>query len=174
MAKLLVSEREYIAKHIIDDATKVLSEKMKELQSYMMAKLEKDLPKNIKEIKNLYPDVIKEDYISYGRCQVLKDLSKYSLYLSIYYVPYKDLDFVQIFDTDFWIQDKKNKIIELRKKITTIQNKTKCILEHINTHKQLKDQFPEAYNVLTGMTPEENQCDSTENLRAELNSFKKS
>ena len=174
MAKLLVSEREYIVKHIVDDAIKVLFEKKKELQSSMIEKLYENLPSEIDTVRALYPNVINEEHLTYSSCQILRDLANFNLYLSVHHIPYKNFNFKELFDSDSYCLDKKDEIIELKKKITQIQNKTKCVLEHINTHKQLKDQFPEAYNVLMGMESEENECDSTENLRAELNSFKKS
>ena len=45
------------------------------------------------------------------------------------------------------------------------------VLENINTTKQLKDNFPEAYVILTETSKEDvkrNECDNIEKLRAEL------
>lgn len=48
---------------------------------------------------------------------------------------------------------------------------TKCALENINTTKQLKDNFPEAYAIFMKIPKEDvkgNKCDDIEKLRAEL------
>ena len=64
-----------------------------------------------------------------------------------------------------------NRMIELDRKASNIKNRTKCALENINTTKQLKDNFPEAYAILTETSKEDvkrNECDNIEKLRAEL------
>lgn len=64
-----------------------------------------------------------------------------------------------------------NRMIELDRKASNIKNRTKCALENINTTKKLKDNFPEAYVILTETSKEDvkrNECDNIEKLRAEL------
>lgn len=64
-----------------------------------------------------------------------------------------------------------NKMIELDRKASNIKNRTKCALENINTTKQLKDNFPEAYAIFMKIPKEDvkgNECDDIEKLRAEL------
>lgn len=65
----------------------------------------------------------------------------------------------------------QNRMIELDRKASNIKNRTKCALENINTTKKLKDNFPEAYVILTETSKEDvkrNECDNIEKLRAEL------
>lgn len=62
-------------------------------------------------------------------------------------------------------------MIELDRKASNIKNRTKCALENINTTKQLKDNFPEAYAIFMKIPKEDvkgNECDDIEKLRAEL------
>lgn len=69
------------------------------------------------------------------------------------------------------------KIISLNEEIKILENKITCSLQHINTTKQLKDQFPEAYDAFLKLDQEEedldNLCDSFENVRATLSKFNK-
>ncbi len=77
------------------------------------------------------------------------------------------------------IQDFCKKLISLDKEIKSIKNKLSCLLDHINTTKQLKDQFPEAYKIFLKLNGEvegdnsDNLCDSFENVRAALSKFNK-
>lgn len=48
-----------------------------------------------------------------------------------------------------------NRMIELDRKASNIKNRTKCALENINTTKKLKDNFPEAYVILTETSKED-------------------
>lgn len=68
----------------------------------------------------------------------------------------------------------KKNVESLLSKENQLKNKTRCVLEHINTTKQLKDQFPEAYSILMDLSEKEiTKCDSTESLRAELSQIMK-
>ena len=64
----------------------------------------------------------------------------------------------------------------LIKEQKALKNKCLCALEQINTTNQLKEQFPEAYEVccqiLSDSSPK-NACDSIENIRVELSKLNK-
>lgn len=73
--------------------------------------------------------------------------------------------------TNFDMASERLTISEKDRKASNIKNRTKCALENINTTKKLKDNFPEAYVILTETSKEDvkrNECDNIEKLRAEL------
>lgn len=177
MAKLLVSEKDYICKHITDQLKEKIEERKNYLERYMEEKISNFTPAVILNFAAHYPVIVKEETISWRECKVLYELSNYSIYVYVRYIPFKEFDFKKIFDSDSKAEDLKNEIISLKKKSIEITNKTKCALEHISTHKKLKEQFPEAYAILIkeeDNVKSENECDAIENLRAELNSVNKS
>lgn len=70
----------------------------------------------------------------------------------------------------------QRKCVSLKKLENETKNRVACALDHINTEKQLQDNFPEAYKILieiSGKQKEENKCDSVENTRAFLLSLDK-
>lgn len=174
MAKLLVSEKDYICKHITDKLDKSIEEKIKSLKAYMEKKIKNLTPTAILDVATKYPSAINRYSISTNSCEALRELFNYSIYIHAYYIPFDNLNFSELFDSDLKIIDLTKEIINLKKKSKEIFNKTKCALEHITTHKRLKEQFPEAYAILIEEDVNKNECDSIESLRAELNSVNKS
>lgn len=63
--------------------------------------------------------------------------------------------------------------MKLEKIKREIRGKSSCVLDTINTYKQLQEQFPEAYKILIEKIDKEakiipNRCDSIEGLRVQL------
>ena len=91
----------------------------------------------------------------------------------MFYNEYMD-DLKRYFEKD--ILEWSKKAYELKKLENETRNRVACALDHINTEKQLQDNFPEAYKILIeirGKQKEENACDSVENTRAFLSSLDK-
>lgn len=175
MARLRLFDKDYIVTHITDDLKTQIEEKRKKLEQDLQQIIESLLPQEISEFKKKYPKWIRQNQIY---CNNLPDFAKvisnYRIYLYVYV--YGDMEIKpEVFDNNS-IRAQVEILINLCKKKKEIENKTKCALEYINTDKQLKDQFPEAYSILTNqpIAEKENQCDSIESLRAELSSIKKS
>lgn len=83
-------------------------------------------------------------------------------------------DLKRYFEKD--ILEWSKKACEFKKLENETRNRVACALDHINTEKQLQDNFPEAYKILIeikGKQKEENKCDSVENTRAFLSSLDK-
>lgn len=177
MARLRSLDKDYIVTHITDDLKKQIEYVKKKLEQDLQQIIESLLPQEISEFKKKYPNWIRirQNQIY---CNNLPDFAKaisnYRIYLYVYV--YGDMEIKpEVFDNNS-IRAQVEILINLCKKKEEIKNKTKCALEYINTDKQLKDQFPEAYSILTNqpIAEKENQCDSIESLRAELSSIKKS
>ena len=83
-------------------------------------------------------------------------------------------DFKRYFEKD--ILEWSKKACEFKKLGNETRNRVACALDHINTEKQLQDNFPEAYEILIEIKDkqkEESKCDSIENTRAFLSSLNK-
>lgn len=175
MAKLRLFEKDYIVDHIVDDLKNQIKEKREKLEQDFQQIIEDLLPQEISEFKKKYPKWIRRNPIYYGDLpNFVRAISNFCIYFHIY--TYGDMEIKpEVFDNNS-IRAQVDILVSLCKKKKEIENKTKCALEYINTDKQLKNQFPEAYNILTNRPVEqkENQCDSIESLRAELSSIKNS
>lgn len=91
----------------------------------------------------------------------------------MFYNEYLD-ELKRFFEKD--ILEWSKKVCEFKKLENETKNRVACALDHINTEKQLQDNFPEAYKILIeikGKQKEENKCDSVENTRAFLSSLNK-
>lgn len=65
-------------------------------------------------------------------------------------------------------QEFLEKYVKLLKQQKEVKGKATCILEKINTTKQLEEQFPEAYSILIGIDIKQSDCDNIESFRAQL------
>lgn len=82
-------------------------------------------------------------------------------------------NFIKPIESKF--ESKKKELTEMdaiRADKQRIKNQTICILEDINTTKQLKDQFPEGYAILMSCSVT-SACDDIEKLRAEWSKYMK-
>lgn len=93
MAKLLVSEKDYICNHITDQLKKKIEEKKKYLETYMKEKIKNLIPATILNLATEYPDIIREETMSWRKCKALYELSNYSVYVYVRYIPFKEFDF---------------------------------------------------------------------------------
>lgn len=171
--RLTISEKDRIARGII---TPIIEQSRKECEKFgefADEYFKKILPKDVVEFMDKYPNTVnvrEEIYLSSLTNERFRHLKTY---VEVNY-------FVRQFITDAKYAELKNsteakifvqRMIELEKKASNIMNRTKCALEDINTIKQLKDNFPEAYAIFMGFPKESikgNKCDDIEKLRAEL------
>lgn len=141
------------------------------------------LPPEIKSIVDRYPSM---QPLLFYRSISINDLLKIKgvcIYETIpfdgigmpkmFYNEYMD-DLKRYFEKD--ILEWSKKAYELKKLENETRNRVACALDHINTEKQLQDNFPEAYEILIEIKDkqkEESKCDSIENTRAFLSSLNK-
>lgn len=175
--RLTNSIRKSIVKKLMELPREKLENSLKEMGELCDSILMGMIDKEILEIDEKYPMLIdKIDYISFGAISINEKLIYRSIKVNNWYRCYNDknLKFVK---GDKRIQDFCRKIISLNEELKTLENKIACSLYHINTTKQLKDQFPEAYSVFLKLNQEEedsdNLCDSFESVRATLSKFNK-
>lgn len=171
--RLTISEKDRIARSII---TPIIEQSRKEFEKFgefVDEFFKKSLPKDVVEFINKYPGAVKNiDYIYFSdftteRIHNITTFVKVTYYLCPFITNKEFNELKNSTETKIFVQ----KMIELSKKASNIKNRTKCALEDINTTKQLKDNFPEAYNIFMGSPKENvkgNKCDDIEKLRAEL------
>lgn len=171
--RLTISEKDGIAKSIIKPIIEQSRKEFENFGKFADEYFKKNLPKDVVEFMDKYPNTVKTK-----DCIYLSSFTRERVYNIVSYVEVNY--FVHSFITDTEFDELKNsteaklfvnRMIELDRKASNIMNRTKCALENINTTKQLKDNFPEAYNILMGFSKENvkgNKCDDIEKLRAEL------
>lgn len=172
--RLTINEKDRIAKSIIKPIIEQSKKEFEDFGKFADEFFKKNLPKDVIEFMDKYPNAVKV-----RDCIYLSSLTRERrIYNIVSHVEVNYFAYSFITDTEFEelknsIEAKifVNKMIELDRKASNIKNRTKCALENINTTKQLKDNFPEAYNILMGFPKENvkgNKCDDIEKLRAEL------
>ena len=171
--RLTISEKDGIAKSIIKPIIEQSRKEFENFGKFADEYFKRILPKDVVEFMDKYPNIVKS-----RDCIYLSNFTRERIYNIVSYV--KVNYFVDSFITNEKFEELKNsteaklfvnRMIELDRKASNIKNRTKCALENINTTKQLKDNFPEAYNILMGFSKENvkgNKCDDIEKLRAEL------
>lgn len=148
--RLTISDKDRIARSIIKPIIEQARKESEKFGKFADEYFKKILPKDVIEFMDKYPNYVEVNYFVY---QLITNEKFNELKNST--------------ETKIFVQ----KMVELEKKASSIMNRTKCALEDINTTKQLKDNFPEAYNILMGFPKENvkgNKCDDIEKLRAEL------
>lgn len=175
--RLTNSIREAIIKDLMKLPCKKIEDSLKEIGELCDSILIGTIDKEVLEIDKKYPMLIdKIDRISFNAISTNEKLIYRPIKVNNWYRCYNDknLEFVK---DDKRIQDFCKKVISLNEEIKILENKIACSLYHINTTKQLKDQFPEAYKAFLKLNQEEensdNLCDSFENVRATLSKFNK-
>lgn len=171
--RLTINEKDGIAKSIIKPIIEQSRKEFENFGKFADEFFKKNLPKDVIEFMDKYPNVVKT-----RECIFLSSFTRERIFNIVSHI--KVNYFVYSFITDAKFEELKNsteaklfvnRMIELDRKSLTIKNRTKCVLENINTTKQLKDNFPEAYVILTETSKEDverNECDNIEKLRAEL------
>lgn len=178
MAKPLVSDKEMIRNQFVQKVRKKLSDYLATIGTQLQDRVDAILPPEIKSIVDRYPSM--QAFLFYKSISVneILKIKGVSIYENVpfdgmgmprmFYEEYLD-DFKRYFEKD--ILEWSKKVCELKKLENETKNRVACALDHINTEKQLQDNFPEAYKILieiSGKQKEENKCDSVENTRAFL------
>ena len=171
--RLTINEKDRIARSIIKPIVEQSRKEFEDFGKFVDEFFKKNLPKDVVEFMDKYPNVVQT-----RECIYLSNFTRERIYNIVSYVEINYFVYQLITNEKF--NELKNstetkifvqKMVELEKKASSIMNRTKCALEDINTTKQLKDNFPEAYNILMGFLKENvkgNKCDDIEKLRAEL------
>lgn len=183
MAKLLVVDKELIRNQFVQKARKKLSDYLEGIGTQLQDRVDAILPPEIKSIVNRYPSMqplLFYKSISTSEILKTKGVGIYELIPfdgigmpRMFYNEYTD-DLKRYFEKD--ILEWSKKVGELERLENKTRNRVTCALDHINTEKQLQDNFPEAYKILIeikGKQKEENNCDSVESIRAFLSSLDK-
>ncbi len=152
--RLTKSDRDFIAANFIKPIESKFESKKKELTEIIDALFKAQIPFDIIEFDKKYPTLLKRSnfYIS--------DLFnlKYTLSLRlnwniVEYFQVESIVFKRMKDEILNSSSIKSILTEMdaiRADKQRIKNQT-CILEDINTTKQLKDQFPEGYAILMSL-----------------------
>ena len=183
MAKLLVVDKELIRNKFVQKVEKKLSDYLAAIGTQLQDRVDDILPKDIKSIVDRYSSMQPLLFYKNIPTNELLKTKNVTIYKAIpldgigmprmFWDEYMD-DLKRYFEKD--ILEWSKKAYELKKLENETRNRVACALDHINTEKQLQDNFPEAYKILIeikGKQKEENKCDSVENTRAFLLSLDK-
>ena len=183
MAKLLVADKEMIRNQFVQKVEKKLSDYLAAIGAQLQDRVDDILPPEIKSIVDRYPSMQPLLFYKNIPTNELLKTKNVTIYKAIpldgigmpkmFYNEYMD-DLKRYFEKD--ILEWSKKAYELKKLENETRNRVACALDHINTEKQLQDNFLEAYKILIeikGKQKEENKCDSVENTRAFLLSLDK-
>ena len=183
MAKLLVADKEMIRNQFVQKVEKKLSDYLAAIGAQLQDRVDDILPPEIKSIVDRYPSMQPLLFYKNIPTNELLKTKNVTIYKGIpldgigmprmFWDEYMD-DLKRCFEKD--ILERSKKAYELKKLENETRNRVACALDHINTEKQLQDNFPEAYKILIeikGKQKEENKCDSVENTRAFLLSLDK-
>lgn len=183
MAKLLVADKEMIRNQFVQKVEKKLSDYLAAIGAQLQDRVDDILPPEIKSIVDRYPSMQPLLFYKNIPTNELLKTKNVTIYKAIpldgigmpkmFYNEYMD-DLKRYFEKD--ILEWSKKAYELKKLENETRNRVACALDHINTEKQLQDNFPEAYKILIeirGKQKEENACDSVENTRTFLSSLDK-
>ena len=183
MAKLLVADKEMIRNQFVQKVEKKLSDYLAAIGAQLQDRVDDILPPEIKYIVDRYPSMQPLLFYKNIPTNELLKTKNVTIYKTIpldgigmprmFWDEYMD-DLKRCFEKD--ILEWSKKAYELKKLENETRNRVARALDHINTEKQLQDNFPEAYKILIeikGKQKEENKCDSVENTRAFLLSLDK-
>lgn len=176
--KLTNSIRENIIKQLMKLPREKFENSLKELGKLCDSILIKSTDKEILEIDEKYPELIdKRNIVSLGSISINSKSIYYSIPVSKWYSCFR-IENEKLLKKNKEVQDLCEKSINLKKELDTLEKKLSCLLYNINTTKQLKDQFPEAYKIFLELNGKidvtsDNLCDSFENVRASLSKFNK-
>lgn len=175
--KLTNSDRDFIVKNITNPIKEKIQKLLEEYGSLVDVYLVGEIPNEVREFCEKYPRIAKkQSHLEYTSLFTKRQWIYLSIPVSEYFPGYFE-DENQIYELLNKLpltEEFKKNVESLLSKQNQLKNKTRCVLEHINTTKQLKDQFPEAYSILMDLSEKEiTKCDSTESLRAELSRMMK-
>lgn len=183
MAKLLVSDKELIRNKFVQKVEKKLSDYLAAIGTQLQDRVDAILPPEIKSIVDRYPSMQPLLFYKNIPTNELLKTKNVTIYETIpfdgigvprmFWDEYMD-DLKRYFEKD--ILEWSKKAYEFKKLENETRNRVACALDHINTEKQLQDNFPEAYEILIEIKDkqkEESKCDSIENTRAFLSPLNK-
>ena len=177
--RLTNSIREQIIKNLMQTVRSKMESQLKKFGKLCDSILMESIDKEILEMDEKYPKLLdKRTFVSFNRISTNVELIYQSVPVNKWYSCYETKN-IKLLQENKEIQDFYKKLISLDKEMKSIKNKLSCLLDHINTTKQLKDQFPEAYKIFLKLNNEvesdnsDNLCDSFENVRAALSKFNK-
>lgn len=176
--KLTNSDRDFIVKNITNPIKEKIQKLLEECGSLVVdVYLLGIIPDEVREFYKKYPRIVKkQSYLEYTSLFAKRSWIYLQIPVEEYFPGYfEDEDQIYKLLNNLPLTEEFKKNVEsLLSKENQLKNKTRCVLEHINTTKQLKDQFPEAYSILMDLSEKEiTKCDSTESLRAELSQIMK-
>lgn len=184
MARLTNWHREKIVAKLQDPVSKKIGEAYVKVGALVDKFIAQNTPGEIVSFHAKYPDLFKtsKDLWS-GYLPAFKDKvgTQFSIPLKTVYIENAIPNFYKRFcqELESSITFLISEISGLEKLKKEIKGKSACVLENINTFKQLEEQFPEAYEILLVIEKKEkekeaeNGCDTIENLRAQLSKLKK-
>lgn len=187
MAKLARVDKDIIIKHFVGKADDLLQGQLIKIGEALQKAIDMMLPDLMKDFLNCYPTTIARLCVrqitvaTFLRSKEDEDpfiLRYRSIPLKGTGIPFLfEENYIKILRVRFeqeivvW----REEVIRLIKLVSETKNRTACALENINTEKQLKDNFPEAYKILMrgrDNVTTENKCDTIENTRAFLSNIK--
>ena len=179
MARIAQYQKEKIVDFLVEPINEKLEKARKEIGEVVDEFVIANTPKEVLEFAEKYPNVCnieREFYYNYIKCLTHK-IEGCHIPLSQPKVSGAIPEFWDRFNASKGCEKIKNtilpKIMRLEKIRKEIRGKSSCVLDTINTYKQLQEQFPEAYKILIEKVDKAekiipNRCDSIEGLRAQL------
>ena len=152
-------------KNVKEKIQKVVEEYLKQFVDPVVLKLYNDEKTNcyIKKMKGFYLYDNPKNYLFTIHPNLPKEKPEYS-----------ETDFSRDEDLNKLLKDLIKEYQTFISNKQTIRNKVSCVISDIKTYNKLKNEFPEAYDILIKQIDKEvesdDKCTSVEELRAELTS----
>lgn len=187
MAKLARVDKDIIIKHFAGKADALLQGQLIKIGEALQKAIDMMLPDLMKDFLNCYPVAIARLCVrQISAVTFLRSKEDEESFIFGYRsIPLKGIGIPFLFEENYikilrvrFEQERvvwRDEVIRLVKLVGETKNRTACALESINTEKQLKDNFPEAYKILIqgrNSIATENKCDTIENTRAFLSNIK--
>lgn len=177
--RLTNDDRENIVKNILKPVEKELSQKIEDFSKNILEPfLIRETPDDIKVFRAKYKDLIPtREYFYFSDFSKREDRRYIHIPVSNFIPNFHNKE--DVIDRIMSLKEGVKfvrEVEQLKEKLKSLKGRTRCVLDNINTTKQLKDQFPEAYLILMNIPKEkiqDNSCDNIENLRAELSKYNK-
>lgn len=155
MAKLLVADKEMIRNQFVQKVEKKLSDCLAAIGSQLQDRVDDILPPEIKSIVDRYPSM---QPLLFYRSISINDLLKIKGVCIYENIPFDGIGMPKMFYNEYLDELKRffekdilewsKKACEFKKLENETRNRVACALDHINTEKQLQDNFPGAYKIL--------------------------
>lgn len=174
--RLTNEDRRIIAEGLQEPLRKKISELKKSfVKEVINPFLHENTPQEIRDFDKKYPKMLdKSDSIYFEWVfdrNSLKEkcLNSYDSFKVLPYYPdyFREPIYRSLQDLPE-LQKFLKEYVQLLKQQKEVKGKATCILEKINTTKQLEEQFPEAYSILIGIDVKQSDCDNIESFRAQL------